>query len=469
MNLFAKIAFRINMNSSRKVAVRRRVGCLRVWFLLPVVVDALGSLMAGRVTAQTFKTLYSFTPSSINSSGIYTNSDGTYPTSLILSGNTCYGITALGGSEGNGTVFKVNTDGTGFSTLNSFPLAYTKGLVISTNTLYGTSSRGGSSGNGTVFKLNTDGTGLKVLHSFTPGSGSYPMVTNVDGAFPSGLVLSGDTLYGTTLSGGSLGDGTVFKVNTDGTGFTNVYSSGGANSYVLADSDHVLYRTKDGPNEQLILSGGSVYGTMSGKASDRILGPFAYGVVFKDKPVLNNFSQNLYTFTIGDRLGGSEVAFSRLVLSGNTLYGTAFEYELSIDLGVSVLSDALAFALNTDGTGFTILHRFNNSDGPYPPDLVSSSNALYGVTADGGLWGNGSLFSISFTPQLTITPAGANTILTWPTNYAGFDYTGYTLQSTTNLASPVWTTNLPAPAVVNGQYTVTNPISGTQQFFRLSQ
>jgi hypothetical protein len=66
---------------------------------------------------------------------------------------------------------------------------------------------------------------------------------------------------------------------------------------------------------------------------------------------------------------------------------------------------------------------------------------------------------------VTITPSGANVILTWPTNF-----TGFTLQSATNLASPAaWTTNSPTPVVVNGQNTVTNPISGTQQFFRLSQ
>jgi len=63
----------------------------------------------------------------------------------------------------------------------------------------------------------------------------------------------------------------------------------------------------------------------------------------------------------------------------------------------------------------------------------------------------------------------ARVILSWPTNYAGFDYSGYTLQATTNLASPGWTTNLPAPVVVNGQYTVTNRLSGTRQFYRLSQ
>jgi len=67
--------------------------------------------------------------------------------------------------------------------------------------------------------------------------------------------------------------------------------------------------------------------------------------------------------------------------------------------------------------------------------------------------------------HLTNTPSGTKAILTWPTNAAGF-----TLQSTTDLVSPaVWTTVSPGPVLVNGQNTVTNPVSGTQQFYRLSQ
>ena len=66
--------------------------------------------------------------------------------------------------------------------------------------------------------------------------------------------------------------------------------------------------------------------------------------------------------------------------------------------------------------------------------------------------------------SLTITPLGTNIVLRWPTNA-----TGLTLQSTTNLASPVWTTNSQLPFLVNGQNTVTNPVSGTQDFYRLSQ
>jgi hypothetical protein len=68
-------------------------------------------------------------------------------------------------------------------------------------------------------------------------------------------------------------------------------------------------------------------------------------------------------------------------------------------------------------------------------------------------------------PQLAIIPSGANVILTWPTAAAGF-----TLQSTTNLVSPVvWSPVSPGPIVVNGQNAVTNPISGTRKFYRLSQ
>src|SRR5207247_10710665 len=97
-------------------------------------------------------------------------------------------------------------------------------------------------------------------------------------------------------------------------------------------------------------------------------------------------------------------------------------------------------------------------------------NTLYGTAAVAGSSGRGTVFSLSFRPQLTITPSGAYVILTWPTNVAGFDYTGYTLQSTTNLASPaVWTAVAPGPVVIDGQNAVTNLISGTQQFYRLSQ
>src|ERR1051325_2297669 len=69
-------------------------------------------------------------------------------------------------------------------------------LVLSGHTLYGTTIHGGSSDDGTVFKLNTDGTGFTVLKNFNGTEGARP------GA---GLVLSGQSLYGTTRDGGLWG------------------------------------------------------------------------------------------------------------------------------------------------------------------------------------------------------------------------------------------------------------------------
>src|SRR5215471_2205346 len=116
----------------------------------------------------------------------------------------------------------------------AFPYA---GLILSSNTLYGTAYRGGSSGNGTVFAINTDGTGFTNLHNFTPlhnFTAATPYGTNSDGAYPffAALILLGNTLFGTAQGGGSSGNGTVFALNTDGSGFVTLHSftAGGTNS-----------------------------------------------------------------------------------------------------------------------------------------------------------------------------------------------------------------------------------------------
>ncbi|HUK11685.1 MAG TPA: choice-of-anchor tandem repeat GloVer-containing protein, partial [Thermoanaerobaculaceae bacterium] len=78
-----------------------------------------------------------------------------------------------------------------------------------------------TSGNGTIFKLEPDGSGFTVVHSFA-GSPS-------DGDNPAGsLTVSGGILYGMTLQGGgdcSSSDldwrtcGTIFRIGLDGSGF----------------------------------------------------------------------------------------------------------------------------------------------------------------------------------------------------------------------------------------------------------
>ncbi|MGO8836170.1 MAG: choice-of-anchor tandem repeat GloVer-containing protein [Limisphaerales bacterium] len=202
-----------------------------------------GTIFAVNTDGTDFTILYSFT----ETSGFPpTNSDGACPLdSLLLSGNTLYGTTFFGGSSGCGTVFSVNTNGTDFKTLYSFtdganPVA---GLILSGNTLYGTASGNGINYDGTVFAVNTDGTGFTNLYSFTGDS---------DGGAPyAGLILSGNTLYGTTAGWGYTGStGTVFAINTDGTGFKTLHNFSGGNDGAY-------------PQTSLILSGNTLYGTTS--------------------------------------------------------------------------------------------------------------------------------------------------------------------------------------------------------------
>ncbi len=426
----------------RRICTSSLVPLLLLW-MLPA---GLGLMLAARATAQTFTTIYSFQG----------NGYGQAPSAgLVLSGTSLYG-TATGVREGNligywsGTVFALNTDGTGFTNLaNGLLSCPLSGLVLSSNTLYGMGDDWAGDGlpstsSFTMFALNTDGTGGTNLHTFVGGS--------VGGNPAAGLILSGNTLYGTAVYGGSSGNGsylTVFALNTDGTGGTNLYSStGGSDGYR--------------PVAGLILSGNTLYGTAEYGGSS------GNGTVFALNTNGTGFT-TLHSFTACDSSTGtnSDGAFplAPLILSGNTLYGTAS--------GGGSSGNGTVFALNTDGTGFTTLHSFTaappygtNSDGAFPlAPLILANNTLYGTASAGGTNGYGTVFSIFIQPQLTLIPSGPYVILAWPTNYSGF-----TLQSTTNLgSSAVWSTNSSPPVVIGGDNVVISTASGKQQFFRLSQ
>jgi uncharacterized repeat protein (TIGR03803 family) len=175
----------------------------------------LHSILCASAQAQpipSFQSLYSFTNGAEGGSP-YAN--------LILSGTTLYGTASGAGTNGSGTVFAISTDGTGFRTLYTFselirvpddPSAAptnidganpAAGLVLSSNILYGTAAYGGTNGYGTLFAVNTDGTGFRLLHTFDFSDGSLPF-----GA----LTLSGNRAYGTTVSGGTNGAGTIFAI-----------------------------------------------------------------------------------------------------------------------------------------------------------------------------------------------------------------------------------------------------------------
>src|SRR5208283_3775116 len=113
------------------------------------------------------------------------------------------GTTYGGGTNGEGTLFAINTVGPVFTVLHTFTGTANNndganpeaGLILSGNTLYGTTYGGGSNELGTVFAINTNGLDYTILYNLNGGS---------DGAYPyAGLVLAGNTLFGATTYAGS--------------------------------------------------------------------------------------------------------------------------------------------------------------------------------------------------------------------------------------------------------------------------
>jgi uncharacterized repeat protein (TIGR03803 family) len=518
---------RFNFNLTKPLQLRQHSGkaqsrmrsSAKNPLLLSAVIVSLSLLPACQLPAQTFTTLYSFpalVPGTLNPvSGVQTgtNTDGAVPyAGLVLSGNTLYGTTGLGGTSSNGTVFAVNTDGTGFTNLHTFATNYPGpnnhsifgasnsdgafpygGLTLSGNTLYGTAEYGGSTGNGVVYKINTDGTGFTNLHSFAGGSGGVDPL--------GGLTVSGSVLYGTTSEGGTSNGGTVFTLNTNGTGFVTLAGVGAGPWATLILSGNVLYGTGqiggtsgngvvfavttggtgltnlhsfsatsgadsvngDGayPIAGLILSGNILYGTAE------FGGKNGYGTVFAINTNGTGFT-NLHNFTSGS---DGSIPEAGLLLSGGILYGTAS--------GGGMGGRGAIFAVSTNGAGFTTLNsfpaaespRYTNSGGVFPnAGLILSGYTPYGTAESGGASGNGTVFSLSFAPQLAVALSGTNVILTWPAAFDGFSYAGFTLQSAGSLNPPAsWTQVVPGPVINGGQYAVNNPIFGTQQFYQLSQ
>ena len=210
------------------------------------------------------------------------------------------------------------------------------------------------------------------LHDFGAGT---------DGTFPYGaLTLRGSTLHVMTSSGGANGLGTLASIGTDGSGYTVVRSfeggtTDGASPYGALTTTWYL------------LTGTSYYGmTGSGGAN-------GYGTIFKRHvPSLFGGSTTytvLHSFAGG--AGGGRQPYGDLLLSGSTLYGVT-KYGGASNKGV-------IFKIETDGTGFAVLHGFAGGagDGEYPgwnAKLALSGSTLYGVCAGGGANSVGTIFSI---------------------------------------------------------------------------
>ena len=172
------------------------------------------------VNAQNYKILHQFE---------WKTNDGSFPEgSLSLKGGTLYGMTNLGGKDGEygfGIIFSIKSDGTDYQILHNFggypdDGGYPTGSLTSDGVrLYGMTSGGGYHYDGTIFSLDpaNPSDSYTVIHEFPDQS-----IKN-DGESPLGsLLLYNDRLYGMTSEGGedsSSGHGVIFSIKPDGTDY----------------------------------------------------------------------------------------------------------------------------------------------------------------------------------------------------------------------------------------------------------
>jgi uncharacterized repeat protein (TIGR03803 family) len=415
-------------------------------------------------------TLYSFTG----------RKDGSYPWAGLVQGGDgdFYGTTfgSYGGPD-YGTVFKINTNGL-LASLYSFTGANdganpSAGLTQgSDGNFYGTTQQGGtnasywfSGGNGTVFKISTNGV-LTSLYSFGSIVGAHGDA--LDGLRPvAGLVQGGDgNFYGTTESGGSngfiyvpeaytlTGYGTMFQISTNASLKT---------LYCFGPVSDGFDNPRDGAYPQATLVQG-VDGDLYGTTADfdyRMIDGDLNATVFKIST--NGAFTNLHSFAGGN---GGAYPYPGLVQgSDGYFYGAT---SVSGDPILGRTGYGTIFRINADGALATLYSFSGGADGanPYSGLVEGSDGTFYGTTCEGGTNGFGTVFRLTVLPdppQLTITPAGHNVVLMWQTNAVGF-----TLQSSTNLgSSAAWTTNSSVPHFANGQHAVTNAVSSTQMYYRL--
>jgi uncharacterized repeat protein (TIGR03803 family) len=385
--------------------------------------DGFGTVFAIQTDGTGFTNLYAFSAANpLNGK----NADGFWPLQLISDGETLFGSTSGGGSDGYGTVFSINTNGNDFTTLDNLTQdAGFQAFVLVGNTLYGSGPEDGY-GAGSIGKINTDGTGYSPLYSFTEGN---------DGFYLTGLISSSNVLYGTAW--GSEPDGSVFMLDTNGTGFTVLHT------FTNGDDGAFPYG--------VVLSGQTLYGAAA------LGGVNGSGTIYKvntdgsDFTVLYSFSEPFYDSNLNIYTNGDGIFPTYLILSGNKLYGATCYPQGDGGIGGGLYGNGTIFEINTDGTGFTTLYNFTSqTGGSYRTQLILSSNVLYGETGD-------TVYSLSLPPPMSIAlnirAANDALILTW-TNSA------FALQSASNINGTF--TN-----VYGATSPYTNIISGTQQFFRL--
>ncbi len=399
--------------------------------------------------------------------------------SLMLSGSTLYGMTAGGGANGHGTVFSINALSVGSSgTGNTFTVGGSAVVVdpnvtasSSDTDLTGASmtitnyqsgdalnfnNQNGITGSYSAGVLNLTGSATPAQYTAalqsvtfsttstytttrtvdivaldTNDTGNVPGNTLVDTVAVAVIAAPVVTTSGSTGQTFAIGGAavavdsgvTVTSSDTDITGasmtITN-YQSGDSLNFTNASGIIGSYNSGTGV---LALTGGATpaqyqaalqsvtFSTTSLNATSRTVDVVALDgngagsatsntgvdsvfVAIAPPVVTTSDFQTLFSFNGTDGNG----PLGTLTLSGSTLYGTT--------QGGGVYGDGTVFSVPVTGGTPTTLFSFNGANGGLPQgSLILSGSTLYGMTVSDGVYGDGTIFSIPVTGGTPTDPA----------------------------------------------------------------
>ncbi len=331
-----------------------------------------------------------------------------------------WSLSANGGANNEGAIFKMNLSGSGYTrlydfattTLNASSPQYSTPVQADNGKLYSMTSNGGLNKSGNIFSYDTVTSVFTTVYSFTGGT---------DGGFPYGSLIkaSNGILYGMTTAGGTTSDGVIFSFNVSTGIYTKLFdfngsSNGGipygnlmqaSNGFLYgltysggATNDGVLFRydistgtflklvdfngtNGRGPRASLIQAlNGKLYGTTLGGGTDGV------GTIF---------SYDIGTNTLTKRFDFGNTT------TGRYSYSTLVQASTGIFYGTTTVGGANAvgviYSFDDAVPTYTVIHNFHSTSGTngsksYSSLLLASDGKLYGLTAEGG--GNsGTIFS----------------------------------------------------------------------------
>jgi len=327
--------------------------------------DPKGLLLGTTSHRTNAESIFSIQPNGSNYKVLHTflkdGIDGRTPDTQLLLGldGAFYGTTVVGGTNGAGTIFRLSVDGSSYTILYHFKTNQIDGhwpedsLVQNREgTLFGTTLRGGLSDEGTVYAINPDGSDYRQLHQFNGFA--------AEGQLPNGGLTpaTNGALYGATQVGGRANGGILFKIDGDGRNYAVLHHFGSANDGLW-------------PGGQLLLGQDAAwYGTtyQGGRSN--------FGSLFKVQGdghgyiLLHSFSG----VSDGEIPNGALAQDAFGMLYGTTAAGG------SNDVGT-------VFALNPDGSGYSILHSYSNALAGDTAYFHGAGNLTFASTSV--LYGNG--------------------------------------------------------------------------------